>query len=34
MRALEWLHVAKWVVVSLFAVRLLQLFVRWWTSAG
>jgi hypothetical protein len=29
-----WIHVVKWIVVVLFAVRLLQLFVSWLTGAG
>jgi hypothetical protein len=31
---LRWIHVLKWIVVVLFAVRLLQLFVAWLSSAG
>jgi hypothetical protein len=30
----RWLRIVKWSVVVLFAVRLLQLFVSWLTSAG
>jgi hypothetical protein len=30
----RWIHVVKWIVVVLFAVRLLQLFVSWLSSAG
>jgi hypothetical protein len=31
---LAWIHVLKWILVVLFAVRLLQLFVSWLTGAG
>ena len=31
---LRWIHVVKWIIVALFAVRLLQLFVSWLTGAG
>jgi hypothetical protein len=30
----RWIHVVKWILVVLLAVRLMQLFVAWLTSAG